>query len=151
GYYIWDDGVGMDADHLMNAFALGAERQYTKGSLGKFGLGLKTAGLSLASKLIIVSKAEKTDKPLCGILSLSEIGKQYEIDFGEAEGEYLNVWQKFADSSKHGTLLILRELTDNRPSYTPFVRYFSRYCSNVYHMFLEDPKHSLKIRIQDDL
>src|SRR5438093_767333 len=45
-YIIADDGSGMDKETLVEAFTLGSERDYSPHSLGKFGLGLKSAGLS---------------------------------------------------------------------------------------------------------
>jgi hypothetical protein len=55
-YILSDDGCGMDRDTLVRAFTLGSERAYPKGSLGKFGLGLKSAGLSLGNRIVVLSK-----------------------------------------------------------------------------------------------
>lgn len=55
-YQIVDDGIGMDEKGIQNAFALGTKREYESNSLSKYGLGLKSAGLSLGTKISIVSK-----------------------------------------------------------------------------------------------
>src|SRR5690348_9581494 len=45
---ITDDGVGMDAERIDNAIALGSEdSDYSEGTLSKFGMGLKSAASSL--------------------------------------------------------------------------------------------------------
>lgn len=41
--YIADNGCGMDLDGLKNAMKYGSKERSEKNSLGKFGLGLKTA------------------------------------------------------------------------------------------------------------
>src|SRR5438067_6671123 len=43
---IADNGTGMKAEQLREALRFGAQREYTKEDLGKFGLGLKTASMS---------------------------------------------------------------------------------------------------------
>lgn len=55
-YRIIDDGDGMDEKGIKEAFSLGTLRKYEKDSLSKYGLGLKSAGLSLGTKISIVSK-----------------------------------------------------------------------------------------------
>ena len=56
-YMIVDDGIGMDENGIRNAFSIGSDdKLYKNDSLSKYGLGLKSAGLSLGSKISIVSK-----------------------------------------------------------------------------------------------
>ncbi|HIG9714578.1 ATP-binding protein [Klebsiella pneumoniae] len=55
-YQIVDDGRGMDEKGIQDAFALGSKRDYESNSLSKYGLGLKSAGLSLGTKISIISK-----------------------------------------------------------------------------------------------
>ena len=57
-YYIIDDGKGMDEDGIKNAFKLGSDASYPSGSLSKYGMGLKSAGFSLGSRIQIISKKE---------------------------------------------------------------------------------------------
>ena len=46
--YITDNGHGMDPDTLEDAMTYGSDEREEKQSLGKFGLGLKTASTSQA-------------------------------------------------------------------------------------------------------
>ena len=55
-YQVVDDGVGMTDDEIKAAFSLGANGKYAAHSLSKYGMGLKSAGLSLGNRIHIVSK-----------------------------------------------------------------------------------------------
>ena len=54
--YIADNGVGMDLSELKNAMKYGSDRRQDPSSLGKFGLGLKTASTSFCRKLSLISR-----------------------------------------------------------------------------------------------
>ena len=86
GYVIADNGRGMTEETLLNAFALGAERDYKSGSLGKFGIGMKSAGLSLGNKIKIITKT-KGSPTTVGVLSMLEIQSstsgEYEVDIDD--------------------------------------------------------------------
>ncbi|MFV9504232.1 MAG: ATP-binding protein [Oscillochloridaceae bacterium umkhey_bin13] len=56
---IIDNGVGMNEEELDNALTLGAsEDYYIAGTLSKFGMGLKSAALSLGRRLEIISRSK---------------------------------------------------------------------------------------------
>lgn len=55
-YTIIDDGCGMDEDGIQDAFRLGSRAEYPSGSLSKYGLGLKSAGFSLGTRIQVVSR-----------------------------------------------------------------------------------------------
>lgn len=63
-YRVIDDGKGMDADEILNALKLGARADYADDSLSKFGMGLKSAGFSLGTKIQIVSKKTGVLSPI---------------------------------------------------------------------------------------
>ena len=54
--YIADDGCGMDFEGLKNAMKYGSAERTDKASLGKFGLGLKTASTAFCRSLSVISK-----------------------------------------------------------------------------------------------
>ena len=54
--YIADNGCGMDMEGLKNAMRYGSSRRADASSLGKFGLGLKTASTAFCKRLSVVSK-----------------------------------------------------------------------------------------------
>ena len=60
--FFGDNGTGMDKNELQNAMKYGADQRENLASLGKFGLGLKTASTSIARKLSVISKKSKKDE-----------------------------------------------------------------------------------------
>jgi hypothetical protein len=59
--YIADNGIGMDQKSLENAMRYGSKRREKKDSLGKFGLGLKTASTAYCRCLSLVSRVKDDD------------------------------------------------------------------------------------------
>ena len=55
---IADDGIGMNERELLNAMKYGSQRRADPASLGKFGLGLKTASTAFCRKLTVLSKPD---------------------------------------------------------------------------------------------
>ncbi len=53
---VCDDGSGMDRDGLINAMRYGSSRRPSAKSLGKFGMGLKTASTAFARRLAVISR-----------------------------------------------------------------------------------------------
>ena len=60
---IADNGYGMDRDGLINAMKYGSDRRPNPASLGKFGLGLKTASTAFCRRLSVISR-NSPDAPL---------------------------------------------------------------------------------------
>ncbi len=56
--YIADNGCGMTLEGLRNAMRYGSERRADASSLGKFGLGLKTASTAFCRSLSLLSRGE---------------------------------------------------------------------------------------------
>jgi hypothetical protein len=57
---ICDDGKGMDREQLIEALRLGSETKHdVEQSLGKYGMGLKTAGLAFARTIQVLTRKEK--------------------------------------------------------------------------------------------
>jgi len=57
--YISDNGIGMNEVGLKNAMRYGSKAREEKNSLGKFGLGLKTASTAFCRKLSVISRSEE--------------------------------------------------------------------------------------------
>lgn len=150
-YIIADDGTGMDEDALINAFKLGSDRDYKQGSLGKFGLGLKSAGLSLGDKIIMISKTDNLDTPLCAVLSLQDVedAGEYQISIGKIEEEYLNLWENYSVSINKGTVLIIDSVNDGQSASNKFIKYLTRYCGQIYHMSIEDTENPINLFINN--
>jgi hypothetical protein len=61
---IADNGEGMDRDGLQNAMTYGSRRRSDPSSLGKFGLGLKTASTAFCRRLSVISRNAAGMTPL---------------------------------------------------------------------------------------
>ena len=59
--YVADNGSGMDQEGLTNAMKYGSRRREDPGSLGKFGLGLKTASTAFCRCLSVISRGAGDD------------------------------------------------------------------------------------------
>lgn len=55
-----DDGCGMSEEEIDIAMTVGGSREYRKGEIGRFGLGMKAASFSQARSVTVVSAARKT-------------------------------------------------------------------------------------------
>ena len=58
---IADNGIGMSNDKLIEAMRYGSDSTYNDKSLGKFGLGLKTASFSQSKHWIVATKTESPE------------------------------------------------------------------------------------------
>ena len=77
-------------------------------------------------------------------LSNVENSGKYEIDLGDVPTEYADR----ATFGNHGTVVIIRDLNDNQPPHTRFIDYLRRYCSIIYHRFMERTDSPLRISIE---
>ncbi len=70
----FDNGDGMSEVNLINAMRYGSERRPSPKSLGKFGMGLKTASTAFCKKLTVISKQNSAIFARCW--DINEIKKQ---------------------------------------------------------------------------
>lgn len=78
--YIADNGYGMDLDGLKNAMKYGSKERANKDSLGKFGLGLKTASTAFCKQFALLSKT--SGSPIVRKV-------QWDLDYIAKEGKWL--------------------------------------------------------------
>lgn len=98
---IADDGIGMDRDALLNAMKYGSKRRESPASLGKFGLGLKTASTAFCRRLSVLSRPAENVTVLQATWDLDHV-----VDKGE--------WQLLLPEPDKESLSHLEELTDGR-------------------------------------
>ena len=78
--YFADNGCGMDLEGLKNAMKYGSKERAEKNSLGKFGLGLKTASTAFCKQFSLISRNS----------SNSELRKvQWDLDYIAENGSWL--------------------------------------------------------------
>jgi len=74
-----DDGCGMDETGLINAMKYGSQIRENRASLGKFGLGLKTASTSISRQLTVVTR-DRPDTVHCA---------QWDLDYVAQSNKWL--------------------------------------------------------------
>ena len=77
---IADNGDGMDRKHLEEAMTYGSVRRQDPASLGKFGLGLKTASTAWCRRLSVVSRSSGQASPMMAT---------WDLDYVADRGEWL--------------------------------------------------------------
>ena len=93
-FFIADDGSGMNRDELRIAMRYAGKNVGTtrnKKDLGRFGLGLKTASLSQARKLVVISKRK----------DLGPVGAVWDIDHVIKTGKWNLKWLDDTDIRNH--------------------------------------------------
>lgn len=109
--YIADNGCGMNFEELKNAMKYGSAERNNKASLGKFGLGLKTASTAFCRCLSVISK----------VSDLVPRKVQWDLDYIAAKGEWIlkqpeltmDESEYLKETAKEGTgTLVVWEQTD---------------------------------------
>ncbi len=96
--YIADNGCGMDLDGLKNAMTYGSAKRPDPKSLGKFGLGLKTASTAFCRSLSVLSKT-----------STSEYNKvKWDLDYVTK----VNAWELIHDKLNQDEIDYLETVTN---------------------------------------
>ncbi len=150
--YIADNGCGMDFDGLKNAMRYGSAERDDPNSLGKFGLGLKTASTTFCRSLSVLSKGDnneynKVQWDLDEIVSTNS-WKLLQPELDDDEIEYLEE----TTNGNNGTLVIwdkvdrLIKKTDYKKTVakanalTKYINNLKFHFSMVYQRFL-DPNY----------
>jgi hypothetical protein len=103
---IVDDGRGMDRNGLINALRYGSKKRDDPASLGKFGLGLKTASTAFCRRLSLISRTGPDAETLKASWDLDVVGDHgWRIEIVPAAKYEINLLDKTA-SAKSGTLVL---------------------------------------------
>jgi len=102
-----DDGYGMDRDGLINAMRYGSKRRVEQASLGKFGLGLKTASTAFCRRLSAISRRDDGGEVLKATWDLDHIAavERWELQLGPVTPEEIKLLDTVA-KGKPGTVIL---------------------------------------------
>ena len=105
--YIADNGCGMDLEGLKNAMKYGSSERTEKNSLGKFGLGLKTASTAFCRRFSVLSRtaSDSTLRKVQWDLDYIAATRSWLLQFPEIEEDEEMLLEKTA-GRKHGTLVV---------------------------------------------
>lgn len=109
---VLDNGDGMSADGLLNAMKYGSKRRADRASLGKFGLGLKTASTAFCKRLSVISRDDGEKVAHRATWDLDHIAQKgkWELETAAADREQLALLDRIAP--KHAGTVVLWEKID---------------------------------------
>lgn len=109
--YIADNGCGMDRNGLINAMRYGSKRRDNASSLGKFGLGLKTASTAFCRCLSLISKDKEDAEYHKFQWDLDEVCKrnQWELLEPEINEDEIDVLEETTEGGS-GTLVVWQKV-----------------------------------------
>lgn len=104
---IYDDGIGMDRASLINAMKYGSRPRPSPASLGKFGLGLKTASTAFCRRLSVVSRSKAGDPLLRATWDLDHVrdANKWELLIDAATDQEITAFESII-GKKSGTLVL---------------------------------------------
>lgn len=108
---IADNGIGMDGDGLLNAMTYGAAARESRASLGKFGLGLKTASTAMCRQLTVVSRPSPGGEPQAAMWDLDIVREKDDwwLQRPDPTAEQIDMLDEVAEGGS-GTLVIWRKV-----------------------------------------
>lgn len=145
--YVADNGYGMNMEDLKNAMKYGSKERSDPSSLGKFGLGLKTASTAFCRQLSVLSKGSLSEyhKVQWDLDEITKINK-WKLLTPEIGEEEINRLEQITDG-KAGTLIIWKKVDRLLKTYQvdanrdralkKLVEKLIQHCSMVYERFLD--------------
>jgi hypothetical protein len=108
---ITDNGDGMSEDELRNAMRYGSEKRTNPKSLGKFGMGLKTASTAFCRRLVVLTQKNGVQSGRAW-----DIDRIISIDRWELEtpntDDYYEYYEELSDFTDNSGTMIIWENTD---------------------------------------
>lgn len=136
---IADDGCGMDNNILDQAVRLGSLTDRDPNSdLGKFGMGLSTASLSLARRTEVYTKAKDGDT-LKSIIDVDDIIKSnaFEKEEGLATNDDIKLFKEVLGHASSGTIVVLRKCDNvKNDNVTIFSNTLRREVGRIFRLFI---------------
>jgi Histidine kinase-, DNA gyrase B-, and HSP90-like ATPase len=145
---IADDGAGMSREVLAEAIKLGSMVDKDIATdLGKFGMGLVTASLSIARQTIVLTKTENGEL-LKAISDVDEVVRtnQFVSHLDKASTQDATFFKEMLENSKSGTIVILRKcdnLQDKNAS--QFGKTLGKHIARIFREFMVSDERCLYV------
>lgn len=160
--YFGDNGSGMDAAGIYKAMRYGAPERENPESLGKFGLGLKTASSSVCLRFSLVSRKSKAESLVKLTWDLDHVAKEkkWEMLREPVTSDEIEVFEELC--GHHGTLVVWEKCdrilskdyeaggAREQAAINRLADSLSKHLSLVYHRFLDENdtrENNLEIQI----
>lgn len=149
--YVADNGCGMNMEELKNAMKYGSKERTDPSSLGKFGLGLKTASTAFCRQLSVLSKGSDGEyhKVQWDLDEIAKINK-WKLLTPEIESDEIDRLEQTSEG-KTGTLIIWKKVDRLLKTYQidanreralkKLIEKLIQHCSMVYERFLDKSKY----------
>jgi hypothetical protein len=134
-----DDGGGMDEDILDQAIRLGSLVEKDQASdLGRFGMGLCTASLSICQRTVVLTKTQDGEL-LKAVNDVDEVRRQNSFlsVFGRADEDDKALFRELIGDAPSGTVIVLRKCDNlqNRNLAT-FSRTLAKHMARIFRYFI---------------
>lgn len=157
--YIADNGCGVNARGMIEALRFGSRRNYGYGDLGRYGLGLKTASLSQARCVTVVSRPAHRKSPLWRSLDLDLIAELDDWVLAENHRDHAITRSEELLGTGTGTVVVWQNLDRVLPAsgaeggwakrrFEVLVDKTKRHLAMVFHRFLTGEYMAPRISIQ---
>jgi len=164
---IADNGSGMNHDGLVNAMKYGAQERPNPASLGKYGLGLKTASTAFCRRLSVISRDSGESELMMATWDLDHVGHENKWELllsKEPDSETIDHIKKISPEGS-GTVVVWTKVDrlmkdyDNpggahaRKAFNKIIINLKEHVAMVYQRFLdhEDVRaHNIIIKINDE-
>jgi hypothetical protein len=137
---IADNGIGMDAEILDQAIRLGSLVEKDSASdLGKFGMGLCTASLSLCRQTIVLTKSQDGEL-LKAINDVDEVKRHNDFVswYGKADMADKILFDEFLPKTPSGTIIILRKCDNvQHTNLTVFSKTLAKQLARIFRYFIK--------------
>ncbi len=145
---ISDDGYGMTHNVLDQAMRLGSDTvRNTESDLGKFGMGLVTASISLGKKLTVISKT--IDGTFTSIQDLDRISEsnRFEKELRESTDIEIGIFNKENPKTIHGTVVVIEKCDRlQNTNINQFSKNLVDTIGQIFRMFIQSSNKNIFIR-----
>jgi len=145
---ISDDGYGMTRDILDQAMRLGSDTvRNTESDLGKFGMGLVTASISLGKRLTVISKTN--DGIFTSIQDLDSISQtnRFEKELRESTEDETSIFNNENPKTSHGTVVIIEKCDRlQNANINQFSKNLVDTIGQIFRMFIQSSNKNIFIR-----
>ncbi|WP_456364197.1 ATP-binding protein [Priestia aryabhattai] len=135
-----DDGKGMSFQILEDSLKLAKEIKTGINELGKFGMGMKTAALSMSAHFEIYTKTATSDKILIADFNIKDIeakGSFETIIREAAEDEVMFFQSKVGRRKKSGTIILIKNCDRLDTTFPTFVKQMETYIGLTYKNYID--------------
>jgi hypothetical protein len=138
-FRLQDNGDGMSEDKLINSFKLGSLEKRNPKDLGRFGFGMKTASLSQARELIVITK-QKNDKVYLRSLDLDFIAKNKSWNLKHCDALEFKSEIEQLNTEGHGTFICWKNwdrAPESNENFISLITKISNYSAVCFHRYIE--------------